>query len=184
MAEASFRPEVERVKAALDGAGIPWGVAAGMAAYLYTGNRAPTDLDLLVRPEDLQRAADLLGMPAKRESTGWGESFKAAAGRIEVVGSLAVRAGGESFPYSMDEAMVARCRTAALEGIEVPILSPEDVIALKAVMQRGPEQGKHDLEDIAALAAALPIDAAYLRSRLQQMGAIERAEAILKKWGW
>ncbi len=179
---SSFRPELHRVKAALDGAAIQWGVAAGMAVYLYTGNRRPTDLDLLVRPQDLPRAAGLLGMPAKREQTGWGESAKAAAGRTEIVGSLTVRVGPESYPYFMDEEMAARRRMVALEGLEVPVLAPEDVIALKVVLQRGLEQGKHDLEDVEALRAAMPLDRAYLRRRLQHMGAMDRASPIIGGW--
>ncbi len=177
--ETGFLAELERVKSALDGADIIWSVAAGMAVYLYTRKRQPTDLDILVQPRDLSRAADLLGMPVKREATGWGISTKAAAGRTEIVGNLTVQAGRASYPYFMDEEMAARRRTATLEGLEVPVLAPEDIVALKAVLQRGPEQGKHDLEDVAAMEVAMPLDRAYLRRRLQLMGGLERASGVM-----
>jgi len=172
------------VKGQLEGAGLDWGVAAGAAVYIYAGNRLPTDVDLLVRPEELSKVGRLLGVVPKLERTGWGEEEKIALGEMEIAGRLVIRVGGESYPYGMDGPMVERLRRGTLEGVEVPVLAPEDVIAMKAVLQRGPEQGKHDIEDIEALAAAVEIDAAYLRWRLRRMGAEVRARAILEKWGW
>jgi hypothetical protein len=161
-----------------------WRTAAGAAVYLYTGNRAPTDLDLLVRPEELPGVAALFGAGVKRSITGWGELSKLEQGDIEVAGRLEIRHGGESWPYYVDDEMVAHLRTVDLDGLRVPALAPEDLIALKAVLQRGPEQGKHDLEDIEALAGRLEIDAVYLRLRLGRMGAVERARPVLDRWGW
>lgn len=178
------RFDLQGVKALLDGAGIPWAVAAGAAVFLYAGNRPPTDIDILVRPEDLERAGSLLGTPVKRERAAWGEIHKLPLGEMEIAGELAIQVGGQGYRYWMDEGMVARRRTAVLEGVEVATLAPEDLIALKAVLQRGAEQGKHDLEDIAALAAAVEVDCAYLLLRLRRMGATDRAAPVLRRWGW
>ncbi len=172
------------VKGRLEDGGLDWGVAAGSAVYIYAGNRLPTDVDLLVRPEDLSKVGSLLGLVPKMERTSWGEEEKIALGEIEIAGGLVIRVGAESYPYGMDGAMVERLRRGTLEGVEVPVLAPEDIIAMKSVLQRGPEQGKHDIEDIEALAAAMEIDAEYLRWRLTQMGAEVRARAILERWGW
>ncbi len=141
-------------------------------------------LAFVVRPEDLPQAGRLLGAAAKTVQTPWGEVSKVELGQVEVVGSMVVRRGAESYRYSMDDEMVMRVRRATWEGVEVPILAPEDVVAMKAVLQRGPDQGKHDLEDIAALASAMEIDPSYLRLRLRRMGGEERARPILERWGW
>lgn len=176
--------ELERLRGTLEGADVSWGVAAGAAVYLYTGSRFPTDLDVLVMPESLGRVGGLLGRAPIREETPWGHVSKICLGRTEIVGTLVVTVGEESYPYCMDRAMAEHLRPAVFEGIEVPVLSPEDLVALKAVLQRGPEQGKHDLEDVAALAARLEIDRGYLRLRLRLMGAEERARPVLQRWGW
>ena len=172
------------IKGLLEGAGIPWAVAAGAAVFLYTGNRPPTDLDLLIRPEDLDRAGQLLGSAPRVGTAAWGEVSKVEVDPVEVVGELIVRVGNDSCRYWMDDEMLRHVRTAPFEGVEVPVLAPEDVIALKAVLQRGPEQGKHDLEDIAALATKVEVDVDYLRLRLRRMGAEERARPVLRRFGW
>ena len=173
-----------RMKDLLDGAGIRWAVAAGAAVYIYTGSRPPTDLDLMVRPEDLARAGECLGVAPVAAVGPWGEVTKVARDPVEIVGRLVVRLDGRSFPYEMDQEMLGRARRSVFEGVEVPVLAPEDVIALKAVLQRGPDQGKHDLEDIDALAAMVAVDVGYLRLRLERMGGVDRARPVLERWGW
>ncbi len=173
-----------RIKTVLEGAGIAWGVAAGAAVYLYTGNRPPTDLDILVRPEDLAEVGRLLGATPKIDKAPWGVVSKVNVDPVEIVGDLTVRMAGRSYRYWMDEEMVHYLRFTPFEGVEVPVLAPEDVIALKAVLQRGPEQGKHDLEDMEALAAGVAIDREYLWRRLRRMGAEERARPVLERLGW
>ncbi len=172
-----------RIKDLLDGAGIPWGVAAGAAVYIYAGNRSPMDLDILVRPEELQEVGRLLGVAPRSGQAAWGEVSKVLAEPVEVVGDMLVRLGGGSYPYRMDDEMVDHLRTGNFEGVQVPVLAPEDLVAMKAVLQRGPEQGKHDMEDIEALMAAVEIDRTYLRFRLRRMGAEERARPALEKLG-
>jgi hypothetical protein len=184
LSREQLRGELERVGGVLAGQGVSWGVAAGAAVYLYTGNRLPTDLDILTRPEELPVVARLLGVGVKRAATPWGESQKLEQGEIEVVGRLEIRQGGESWPYFMDDDMVTHLRSMEIDGLPVPVLAPEDLVALKAALQRGPEQGKHDLEDIEALAGHVRMDAAYLRRRLSLMGAEERARPILDRHGW
>jgi hypothetical protein len=180
----SLRREMERIGGLMDAAGIPWAVAAGAAVYLYAGNRPPTDLDLLLPLDQMEVAGRLLGVSPKTEMAAWGEVSKLVLGDTELVGSLTVEAEGHSYVYRMDEEMIRRLRSLQFEGVSVPVLAPEDVIALKAILQRGPEQGKHDLEDIAALAADAPIDRDYLLSRLRRMGAEARARPVLERWGW
>ncbi len=103
---------------------------------------------------------------------------------MEIVGTLLVRLDGGSYRYEMDDEMLSHVRTTLFEGVEVPVLAPEDVIALKAVLQRGPEQGKHDLEDVAALAVKVAVEVDYLGLRLRRMGAEDRARPVLERWGW
>ena len=175
-----FRAELARISDILMPGGVQWAIAAGSAVYLYTGSRPPTDLDALVRPEDLARAAETLGLAPETETTSWGEVTRIQIGKIEIAGRLTAKAGSNSYQYYLDSDMVSRLRRVTFHGIQVPVLSPEDVVALKAVLQRGPEHDKHDLEDIEALATAMPLDIDYVRLRLDRMGATERALPVLQ----
>lgn len=179
-----LRGELERLGSLLAGRNIDWGVAAGAAVYLYTGNRFPTDLDLLARPEQLPDVAALLGVGLKQTGVSWGELQKLQQGEIEVAGRLEIVQGGERWLYFMDDDMVAHLRQMEVDGLTVPVLAPEDLVALKAALQRGLDQGKHDLEDIEAMAGLVTIDAIYLRHRLGRMGAEGRARPILQQFGW
>ena len=176
-----FRAELARVSDILMPPRIRWAVAAGSAVYLYTGSRPPTDLDTLVHPEDLVKVGETLGLAPETERTSWGEVARILLGRIEIAGRLVAKVGSASYQYQLDSDMASHLRIVTYHGIQVPVLSPEDVVALKAVLQRGPEQAKHDLEDIKALAAMVPLDDAYLRLRLDRMGATERALPVLQE---
>lgn len=54
------------------------------------------------------------------------------------------------------------------------LANPVDTITSKAIGQRGPEQGKHDLEDIVALFKVVEIDRDYLWQRLPEVRADKR----------
>lgn len=181
MDDATLKLELERLRALLSPIGIPWALSAGSAVYLYARNRPPTDLDVLVRPRDLSMVAASLGVDSDTESTSWGENSRIEMGKVEISGRLVLNLEGGRYPYEMDEEMVNRLRKRDFGGIDVPVLSPEDLIALKAVLQRGPEQGKHDFEDIQALIKVVNLDLAYLHNRLITMGAEARAKAVVEK---
>ena len=184
MDETDFETEVRRLRGLLDPAGVEWALAAGSAVYLYARNRQPADLDVLIRPDDLPSAGAAMKAPPVIVTTAWGESERIEVGRVEVAGRLVVRMEGHSYPYVMDAEMVDRRRWLECGGVTIPVLAPEDVIAFKAVLRRGQEQGKHDLADIDALASAAELDLRYLRQRLNSMGALERAMPVLAVRGW
>jgi len=58
-----------------------------------------------------------------------------------------------------------------------------EIILLKAILQRGPEQGKHDLEDIKKLLKFTYINKDYLRQRLEEINADERMITCLAQFG-
>jgi len=54
---------------------------------------------------------------------------------------------------------------------------------LKSILQRGPDQGKHDVEDIEAVLRSVEIDGDYLRQRLVQADALELAAPVFDRLG-
>ena len=151
------RSNLEAAKEKLEKAGIPWVVFAGAAAHCYGSTREITDIDILVRLEDLEKAKAVL------TSIG-SEAFDVVA-----------------FPdFFLDDDMINRTKQRKLLGVTVPVIPVEDNIILKARLERGKDQGKHDVEDIQVMIKNEPIDLEYLKKRIQRWKAEKRAKALLQ----
>ena len=79
--------------------------------------------------------------------------------------------------------MIERLRRMPLLGAPVSILAPEDVLVHKVLLNRGADQGKHDMVDAAGIARRQQLDLDYLRERLQLMNANGVATASLAQVG-
>lgn len=154
------------VQRTLDGSSIVWGVCAGAAAHLYGTRRPIQDVDILVAPG---RLADVVRLLQGQNKVVQFDGQRILWRGIKVFDDLSVRRGGALHPYALDEAMGQRVRRMPLLGALVPVLAPEDVLLLKLLLNRGPEQGKHDRDDAAGIVRRQPLDAAYLRERIAAM---------------
>ena len=169
---------LEEVARRLDSATITWVVFAGAAAAAYGATRPLTDLDILVPAADGERVTALFPE---------GEVLHHADGLLGVLlPGLDILAG--LTVMDLDAPMAARLTRHEIAGVTAPVIPPEDNILLKAIWGRGPEQGKHDWEDVAAMMAHLPtLDWAYLRWRASTLGQPRRVGQVLKRleemWG-
>lgn len=160
------RFKLSAVKDRFAEAGIPWAIFAGAAAHCYGSNREITDIDILVRCEDLDRA-------------------KVALEDIDTTG-FDVGCGAEiptpqgTCSFFLDQEMTERIRWKRLYGIRVPVMSVEDNIVLKAILQRGIEEGKHDVQDIRDMIKNQKIDRQYLQRRIKKCHSQERVKPILQ----
>ena len=73
-----------------------------------------------------------------------------------------------------------RAQRKQLFSVSVPVISVEDNIVFKAILQRGKEEGKHDVEHIKDMVKHEKIDLEYLRDRIQQCHADKRVTSLLK----
>lgn len=107
-----------------------------LAACVY-GNvalRQFSDLDILVRERDYQRAQHLLVMQEYRlmKEYDWESTFVAAGGRVVV--DLHKEMTERDFPSPLDfECLSGRLQRIVLAGAEVPNLSPEDTLLMLAI---------------------------------------------------
>lgn len=83
-------------------------------------------------------------------------------------------------PFFLDEKMIERAQWKDLFGVEVPIMSVEDNVVLKAILQRGEDKGKHNIEDIQDMIKGERLDLDYLMNRIQLCHAMERAKPVLQ----
>jgi len=145
---------------------IRWAIFGGAAASCYGSQREITDIDILVRCEDFEIAKTVL-----RDINMEG---------FDIVTGGEIKTSQGTCPFFLDDRMIERLNWKRLLDINVPVLSVEDNIVFKAILQRGKERGKHDLEDIEAMASHEKIDMKYLAERVRKCHAGKRANSLLR----
>ena len=155
-----------KIKNRLRQARIRWAIFAGAAASCYGSQREITDIDILVRCEDFEIAKTVL-----RDINMEG---------FDIVTGGEIKTSQGTCPFFLDIRMIERLNWKRLLGINVPVLSVEDNIVFKAILQRGKECGKHDLEDIEATASKEKIDLKYLAERVRKCHAEKRVNSLLQ----
>jgi len=164
--EEAFHLKLSAVKDRLENAGIPWVVFAGAAAYCYGSIRHVTDIDILVRGADLKKVKAVLKDVDIED--------------FDVIGDFEIRTDQGVCGFFMDDEMIERIRWMRLFGVLVPVIPLEDNIVFKAILQRGENQGKHDIEDIAHMVKNERIDLEYLRKRISRNRVAKRVTPLLK----
>jgi hypothetical protein len=183
MDNSSLADLLRQVAARLDASGIPWSVFSGAAATCYGVQRPITDIDISLQSEDTARILALFpdGQPKPTKHPG---EYALDFGPVEIWwGTLFLKGGERLYAVPFDEPMRRRITRQTILGIDVPVCAPEDIIVLKAILQRGPEQGKHDHEDIQAIAQTLGnrLDLDYLQERASACDALARVRVCLQQ---
>ena len=129
-----IRETLKRAAGALREAKIPFLLGGGLAVWARGGPPTGHDLDLMVKPEDADRALDVLeevGMKAERPPEGW--LYKAWDGEILV--DLIFEPIGDP----VDETMFERAKHLEVEAVPMLVMSLEDVMVtrLKALDEHG-----------------------------------------------
>jgi len=158
--------KLAKIKYKLQNARVDWAIFAGAAASCYGSKREITDIDILVRCEDLEKVRTALkNVDVEGFDVGCGANIETSEGVC---------------PFFLDDEMVERINSKDLFGVVVPVMSVEDNIVLKAILQRGEDKGKHDLEDIRFMAAYEKIDLEYLQKRVAKSNADKRVMPLLR----
>jgi hypothetical protein len=168
------------VQRLLDAQQVAWGVFAGAAAHLYGTRRPIQDVDLVVLPGQLTTVVQLL------QSSGKAVQFDGQRiiwRGIKIFDDMTVRRDGAVFPLALDSPMQAHLRKLPLLGAPVSVVSPEDVVAHKLLLDRGSSLGKHDRVDVEGIVRRQSLDTAYLGERIRLMRAEGQLVGRLRELG-
>ncbi len=156
---AQIEHALKRAAAALNHAGIPFLLGGSLASWARGGPETRHDLDLMLKPEDVDRALDALkeaGMRPERPPEDW--LVKAWDGDTLV--DLIYCPKG----LPMDDDVIARGEQLSVLGMEIRVMALEDVMATKLMALT-----EHSLryEGLLQIARALreQIDWAAVRTR-------------------
>jgi len=166
----------------LNEAEIDWMLAGSGCLYLLGNDRIPDDADIFLK-DNIHDAADELfkikSFIYKSDVESVRNSNPEGSHDMQLTSHLKINVGGKEYGLSItDEMMKKRIKT-EIDGEPVWLLAPEDVLIVKALLQRGSEVGKSDLEDIQNFMKIYPnIDKDYIRSRITSLGANQRIGEI------
>ncbi|PIT89293.1 MAG: hypothetical protein COU27_01105 [Candidatus Levybacteria bacterium CG10_big_fil_rev_8_21_14_0_10_36_7] len=178
----------------LHGKDIAWCVCAGTAGSFYGVKRRITDLDILVHPKDEQKVIELLksrGLNsrvneqlAKYNNNSLGTlksriipvSFQGTP--VEFIFGVTIN---NKWNFAADREMYSKTRAFQVNGETIPVSSPEDVIVLKGILQRGKALGKYDIRDTLQIMKNTGLDLDYLRRRASKCYAGARVMPLITR---
>ena len=175
-------PSLDKVINQLNSARIRYGIYAGAYVSIMTSNRPAKDVDILVADEDFSKVRALFGDSSESQHDETVFLYPYGNKKIELMTMGKYHFGNSH--YSLQLTDLAWQHTSVLdnEGVEVRLCNPVETILLKAMLQRGSNEKKHDLEDIADLLEVAKIDRDYLIERLVEVEADERLIKVLRQF--
>ena len=165
--------------AALRDAGIPYALGGGLAAWVRGGPETEHDADLLVKPEDAERALDALrdaGFRPERPVEDW--LLKAYDGDL-LVDLIFSPASGD-----VDDELLGRAEELEVAAVKMPVASLDDVMVTKllALNEQEPDFGgcleiarslreQIDWDEVRERTASSPFAAAFF-TLVEELGVV------------
>ena len=141
---------------------IPHMLMGGLASSAHGRPRWTHDIDVLVRPADSGRALQALGNAGfETQETDPFWLYKGVKDGVLV--DVIFRSTGDIY---LDDEMLAHARPVDLSGVRVCMVSPEDLIVIKAVVHD--EQSPRHWFDALAMLSRTDLDWEYLLQRARK----------------
>ena len=138
---------------------IPYALIGGIAVSGMGRPRSTHDIDIFVRPEDAEAALDALsknGFETERTDLRW--LFK--GWKEEMMVDIIFKSQGDIY---FDSEMNQHAKLINYHGHNIPAVSPEDLIIIKAAVHS--EAGPHHWHDALAVLSHAVLDWKYLLQR-------------------
>src|SRR5438105_9147989 len=159
VSEATYRSVLADCAAVMASSGLPHAIMGGLASSIYGRVRRTHDLDLFVRPDDAERALEVVsaaGYETEKSNPDW--IYKATKKGL-LVDVIYLGSDGAVF----DAEMQKRTRLLDFNGNQLPIVAPEDLLALKLAAFR--EDTARQWYDCLAVLESQDLDWDYLGRR-------------------
>ena len=158
--EETFLEVLDEALAALEASGVPYAALGGLASAVYGRQRWTHDADLLLRDRhDAAAALDHFrraGFATQQTDEHW--LYKGIKRGVLV--DLLFKAKGDIY---YDEEMIARTQRRDFKGRELPVVPPEDLLVIKAIIHD--EQTPRHWYDALGIIAGAELDWDYLLRR-------------------
>jgi hypothetical protein len=175
-------PQLLSILSKLNSSNIKYGLYAGTHTSILTSNRVPTDVDFLIADEDFVKLKKLFPLAKTKAIYNAEFLWLGENNEIDFMSQANAIIGDSHYLFRLTDLCWDNSELIESDDFEVRVLNKADTILLKAMLQRGKERGKHDLEDIKAITEQYPIDKGYLNKRLKEVNPDERLLSVLRKF--
>lgn len=166
----------------LNGASINWMIGGSSCLFLLGNERPPDDVDIFVPDDEHDKADQLFRIKSYIHASPAGpvrNSNPEGDHSIQLTSHLEFNFD-KHYEFGVTDMVTKKRIKFEYNGENIYLLPPEDVLLIKALLQRGPAEGKNDMEDIENFMRIYEIDHVYLSSRIQELGTEERVGNIFK----
>ena len=157
---ATLRDVVE----ALAGTGVEHLLMGGIGAYSHARPRVTEDIDVFIRPGDVDAVRDALSA-AGFDVVDHDPSWLVKGWKRGVLVDVIFRSSGGIY---LDDEMMRRRLMGEYKGIRLPLIAPEDLFTIKALTAS--EQNPRHFYDALAIISRCELDWPYLLQRARQCG--------------
>jgi predicted nucleotidyltransferase len=144
--------------------GVDHLVMGGIGAYTHARPRVTQDIDLFIRPGDVDRVLDALAA-AGFEVAPHDPMWLAKAWKRGVLVDVIFRSTGGIY---LDDEMLRRTWPAEYKGVTIPLVAAEDLLVIKALTAA--EDNPQHWYDAMAIISRCELDWEYLVHRAHQTG--------------
>lgn len=177
-------PLLKQTVQILNRANIPFAIGGSGCLFILGNERLPDDVDIYL-PNDRHDEADVLFQCVSYRYESDQENVRNSNPEgnhsIQLTSDLVLTVQGKRYDLALTNDVLDHRLVAEFEGEKVTFYPPEDVLLIKALLQRGSDVGKHDIEDVEKFLKIFPsIRSEYLRKRISLIGAEERVANIFQ----
>jgi hypothetical protein len=156
---AELTDSLKRSIAALEGEGIPYLLGGGLGCWARGGPPSSNDIDLMLKPEDAERAQEALAAAGMRPETP-PEQWLRKAWDEDILIDLIFEPSG----MRIDNEVIARGEEISVEAMQIRVMDLDDILTTKLLAL---DEHSADFRDLILITRSLreQIDWAQLRER-------------------
>jgi Uncharacterised nucleotidyltransferase len=159
---AELTASLKRSVAALEGQGVPYLLGGGLGCWARGGPPSSNDIDLMVKPEDAERAQEALAEAGMRPETP-PEQWLRKAWDGDILVDLIFEPSG----MRIDDEAIARGEEMSVEAMQIRVMDLDDILTTKLLAL---DEHSADYRDLILITRSLreQIDWEKLRERTAQ----------------
>ena len=173
-------PMLVSVAEKLNKASINWMIGGSGCLFLLGNKRIPEDADIFLPDNEHDAVDKLFNIESYTHTSKAGpvrNSNPESDHSIQFTSHLEFNFN-KKYKFGITESVKQKRIKFEYNNVAFYLLPPEDVLLIKALLQRGPEEGKKDIEDINNFLKIYQIDNNYLNQRIEELDAKDRVVNI------
>lgn len=165
-------PQLEEVAAVFNRHAIPWMIGGSGCLFVLGNDRVPDDVDIFLTRSAHAQANELFGIQSYEYTSPVERVMNSNPGgdhALQFTSGLRIVREGVWYDLEPTALVAEHAFAVDAEHSRLLFMPPEEPLLIKALLRRGPEVGKHDLEDIKKFHGIYSIDKAYLNRRAVEL---------------